>query len=201
MQNDAAAALHDTDRMVGRTPAMIAIAAAVIAIGAGAFLMLHTPKAPLPPRTNAPVTSEVQAQSIFFVSDRDLDPEATESAKAALKEGRIPPVLANVPERTRKEVLSGEQSLYSVRLVDFLDEDGDWVKISINDALFGELLLSNAGAKLTIPLKKGTTTKFTCTASRDGGGGVTFRAISSTGEMRTRVMAVGECESWTISFK
>jgi hypothetical protein len=50
-------------------------------------------------------------------------------------------------------------------------------------------------------LKKGATTKITCLASQDGGGGVTFRAISSVGEMRTRVMAVGESETWTVAFK
>lgn len=181
---------------------LAAIAAVSIAvIGAGLLVANHHTKPPQWPPASAQVASTLHAKNIFFVSDRDLDSEATESAKAALKKGQIPPSLANVPEKTRQEILSGEQSLYSVRLLDFADEDGDAVKISLNDVPFGNIVLSKLGAKLTIPLKKGVTTKITCLATADGGGGVTFRAVSSTGELRTRVMAIGESESWTISFK
>ena len=193
---------HDDQLPKRKRGLLAAIVAGAIAITAALLVTNYGTKAPVLPQTNIQMSSTVQAKNIFFVSDRDLDMEATEKAKAALKQGRIPPSLANAPERTRQELLSGEQSLYSVRLLDFADEDGDAVKILLNDVPFGDLVLSNLGAKLTIPLKKGVTTKITCLATVDGGGGgVTFRAISSSGELRTRVMAVGESESWTISFK
>ena len=119
---------------------------------------------------------EAKAGTPFVATDSDAsDKDMTDTNGKPLKEG---------------------QTYFATK-----DEDGDTVKISLNDIPFGEIVLSNSGAKLTIPLKKGDATKITCLASADGGGGVTFRAISSTGELRTRVMALGESESWTISFK
>lgn len=194
---------EDAARRSARTKRRwIAAIAAAVVLGAGAILMGVHDDGPPRGANKALSQSLAQQENIFLVSDTDLDRDATVQAKAALNRGEIPPSLATVPEGTRQQIASGEASLYSVRLLDFQDEDGDAVKILLNDIPFGELVLSNSGAKLTIPLKKGATTKITCLASQDGGGGgVTFRAISSVGEMRTRVMAVGESESWTVSLK
>jgi hypothetical protein len=180
---------------------IVAATVAALVVGGGALMLNRQLNSPSVRATRVQVSSTVESQNIVFVSDRDLDVDATAKAKAALSRGEILPVLATTSEQVRREIASGEQSLYTVRILDFLDEDGDAVKIFVNDVPFGEVILSNSGAKLTIPLKKGATTKITCLASQDGGGGVTFRAISSVGEMRTRVMAVGESETWTVAFK
>jgi hypothetical protein len=180
---------------------IVAATVAALVVGGGALMLNRQLNSSSVRATRVQVSSTVESQNIVFVSDRDLDVDATAKAKAALSRGEILPVLATTSEQVRREIASGEQSLYTVRILDFLDEDGDAVKIFVNDIPFGEVILSNSGAKLTIPLKKGATTKITCLASQDGGGGVTFRAISSVGEMRTRVMAVGESETWTVAFK
>lgn len=193
--------VSDTGRNARNRWRLAAVGAATFIVAGAILLVAYYGNPPISGAHQPTVATAVRDQSVFFVSDRDLDADATVDAKAALSRGEIPAVLENVPEGTRREIASGEQSIYSVRLMDFADEDGDAVKISLNDIPFGEVVLSNSGTKLAIPLKKGAQTKITCLASQDGQGGVTFRAVSSTGEMRTRVMAVGESESWTIAFK
>jgi len=221
-QTDSTGRGHRTkkNRILG---AVAAVSIAVIGVG---LLVTNQNKPPPPPRS-APIASIVQSDTTLFVSDRDLDVEATESAKAALKRGRIPPSLANVPEKTRQEISSGEQSLYTVWIFDF-SHIGDSVDVLLNDTYFSTLVEASvdkdgvpagsnndrppgygryapqgfSSVKLTIPLGKGSTTKIAFRAKVNAGeGGVRFRAVSSRGEMRTRILAVGESESWTVSFK
>lgn len=204
--------------------AVAAVSITVIGVG---LLVMNQNKPPPPPLQSAPIASIVQSDTTLFVSDRDLDVEATESAKAALKRGQIPPSLANVPEKTRQEISSGEQSLYTVWIFDF-SHVGDSVDVLLNDTYFSTLVEASvdkdgvpagsnndrpagyghyappgfSSVKLTIPLEKGSTTKIAFCATVDAGkGGIRFRAVSSRGETRSRILAVGESESWTVSFK
>lgn len=143
----------------------------------------------------------VQKDKILLVSDKDLDKEATENARMALKRGEIPPSLAEAPEQTRKEVLAGESALFKLHIIDSVAEDGDAVTVYMNGAPYGEIILSHAGADLTVALKRDSTAQLRIVATHDGGGGVTFGASSSLGEVRTRVMKIGDSEDWLISYK
>jgi hypothetical protein len=141
------------------------------------------------------------SNAILFLSAKDLDADETKKAQEAIRRGEIPELLSKAPEKIRQEVLSGVQALYAVNLLDYADEDGDTITVLVNGVSVGEVSLLNQGTKLSIPLRPGENAEITCIATRDGGGGVTFRALSSMGEMRTRTMAVGESETWTVAFK
>ena len=107
---------------------IVAATVAALVVGGGALMLNRQLNSPSVRATRVQVSSIVESQNIVFVSDRDLDVDATAKAKAALSRGEILPVLATTSEQVRREIASGEQSLYTVRILDFLDEDGDAVK-------------------------------------------------------------------------
>ena len=180
---------------------MIVIAAAAVTAGICIGPLFYRRRPTISQPTTAMLASPAHGLRTLFLTSQDLDLEATERAKITLAHGEIPPILRNTPVETQRQVASGERQLYSVRLMDFADEDGDAVSVTVNGISLGELILANAGARLTIPLKPGEGTSISITAVRDGTGGVTFRALSSRGEMRTRTMALGESETWTVVFQ
>lgn len=92
-------------------------------------------------------------------------------------------------------------SIFSMRLIDDVAQDGDVVQISIDGVPMSYLSLSHAGATLEIPLKKGESHRITVTAVRDGNGGITLGLQTSAGTILSRNMAVGESDSWTIDYK
>lgn len=98
-------------------------------------------------------------------------------------------------------VRSDGYSIFSMRLIDDVDQDGDVVQISIDGVPMSFLSLTHAGATLEIPLKKGESHRITVTAVRDGVGGVTLGLQTSAGTVVSRRMAVGESDSWTIDYK
>jgi hypothetical protein len=93
---------------------------------------------------------------------------------------------------------SGQRSLYRLRLLDFLQQDGDEVELQVDGGPIGTIPLSNAGTEILIPLAPGTRSRVRVVATRDGGGGVTLGMVSSLGDVRTRVLHVGESEEWSV---
>ncbi len=178
--------------------------AAVAVAGLGLGLLLANRSSSSSGANPGPVLQgrTARAEKVLLVSRNDLDTEATAKARSALQRNEVPPVLANAAPEIRQQVLSGERSLFTMRIVDSAIEDGDAVSLSLEGVPYGEVVLSHAGAQVTVALKVGSTVRLRITAVRDGGGGgVTFGATSSLGEVRTRVMSVGEYEEWTIAFK
>ncbi len=114
---------------------------------------------------------------------------------------RLSALLSAAPQSARDGLVDGSVSLFTFRLIDFVAEDGDVVDIAVDGAVLARVTLSHSGAVLTLPLKPGQQHALTVTAVFDGGGGVTFGAQSSAGEIRTRVMSVGESDTRTIGFK
>jgi len=80
-----------------------------------------------------------------------------------------------------------------------MSEDGDQVEVIVAGVSYGVITLVNAGQDLMIPLHPGATADVRVLAVYDGGGGVTFGATSSLGEVRSRVMDVGQSDYWTVS--
>lgn len=143
-------------------------------------------------------TAPVPSKILLFAA-KDLDWETTKQARQALQKGEIPPALKAADPVIRQEVQEGARTFYSIRLLDTAADDGDVVLILIDGKPFGPVELSSKGATLTVPLRPGAQTVLSAQALKDGGGGVTFGAESSTGEIRTRVMSVGEQEIWTLN--
>ena len=120
---------------------------------------------------------------------------AGQAAQAAGK------VSDSLPAPVKDALKEGRMGLFTLHILDWCMEDGDVVALSVDGMPIGQVMITHAGADITIPLKQGQSQTLTVTAVHDGGGGVTFGASSSLGDMRTRSMAVGESETWIISFE
>src|SRR5438552_12154579 len=108
-------------------------------------------------------------------------------------------VLAYATPPIRKALSGGQRGIFRLRVLDNMAEDGDVVWVGLDGVPFGDLELKNAGTELTVALPIGTPALLQVVAERDGGGGgVTFGAASSQGEIRSRVMNVGDREEWTV---
>jgi len=86
---------------------IIAATVAALAVGGGALMLNRQLNSPSGRATKVQISSTVESRNIVFVSDRELDVEATEAARAALKRGELPNSVANFSEHTRQELLSG----------------------------------------------------------------------------------------------
>jgi len=182
---------------------IIAATVAALAVGGGALMLNRQLNSPSGRATKVQISSTVESRNIVFVSDRELDVEATEAARAALKRGELPNSVANFSEHTRQELLSGERSLYrSPPAVEQESNDAAAVRIFVDDVQFQDVILSKIPAYFAIPLKQGVPTRVTYLVTADRGGkGVAFRVTSTTGELTTRKMAVGEKITQTVALQ
>jgi len=147
------------------------------------------PAAPLPAGPAPAVPAENRASSPLPV----VPPELMSPAPSAPQSVLTP--------RGQEAVRSDGWSMFSMRLIDDVDQDGDVVQISVDGVPVSYLALTHAGATLEIPLKKGESHRVTVTAVRDGVGGVTLGLQTSAGTVVSRRMLVGESDSWTIDYK
>ncbi|MBI5882220.1 MAG: hypothetical protein HZB91_03850 [Elusimicrobia bacterium] len=179
----------------------LAAAGLALVLGLGGLGVWHVRK-PEPPAEPANISAQAPAPAsvaqVLAVGRAEFDRAATEAAREALKRGDIPPVLAQASPELRREVAEARMDLFSIRLVDSAAEDGDVVVVSVDGKTLGRVNLSNAGAVLTLPLKPGASTSLKVLAEKDGGGGVTFGAVTSQGQVMSKVMSVGESQDWTV---
>lgn len=161
---------------------------AAVTMGTGAPAAAPPPAA-APEPTAVPAAPETRASSPLPVAPPELvSPAAMAPQSALTPAGRL-------------AVQSDGYSIFSMRLIDDVAQDGDVVQISIDGVPMSFLSLTHAGATLEIPLKKGESHRITVTAVRDGNGGVTLGLQTSAGMIVSRNMAVGESDSWTIDYK
>ena len=122
-------------------------------------------------------------------------------APAAETEQAVRQMLAQAPEETRAGIADGRQVIYSLHVLDDIAEDGDIVEIFVNGTSYGQVLLSNAGQDVLIPLPAGTNAQVHVLAVQDGGGGVTFGVTTSQGEIRSTVMPQGGSDDWSVTIQ
>jgi hypothetical protein len=124
---------------------------------------------------------------------------APDAQPDALTAHAVETLVENAPEATRQDIVSGRQVIYTLHVLDDLAEDADQVEVLVDGVSYGTITLINAGQDLLIPLKPGAQAQVRAVARFDGGGGVTFGSRSSLGEVRSRIMAVGESDDWTVT--
>jgi hypothetical protein len=187
-------------RRTQRIRLILFAAVSAVLIGGGALMLNHHSGSPGASTTNLQASSRVESQNVVFVSDRDLDVQATEAARAALKRGEVPPSLANLPPQVRQELLSGERSFYHTRpAIERRDDDTAAVRISVDAIQFQDVILSHVPAYFSLPLKRNVPAEVTYLVTADRGGkGVAFEVVSSTRQLTTRTLMVGEKISETV---
>ena len=129
-----------------------------------------------------------------------LDTYKTQEYRELLNRNIIPAELKNADLTIIENIKNGKMKMYSIQIIDTIHEDGDIVGVSINNLYFGKFRLTNIGQNFSMPLYPGQLHHLTVKALVDGGGGVTFGAISTQGEQFSKVMRVGDQEDWLIGF-
>ena len=152
---------------------------------------------------NSDVGKNVPAREISSIKElsltkSDLNSKITDQVRQMLNKGEVPDILNGASPEIIEKVKNGQMSFYSIRMVDTLAQDGDVVKVSINGLPAGMITLSHAGAYISLPLFPGQLNSLQIQAIEDGGGGVTFGAYSSTGQVYSKIMKVGDFETWQI---
>lgn len=178
-----------TERVRNSPAPAAAPGSAPTTMGTGAPASPQAPAADAPASPAPAVPAENRASSPLPV----VPPELMSPAPSAPQSVLTP--------RGQEAVRSDGWSLFSMRLIDDVDQDGDVVQISVDGVPVSYLALTHAGATLEIPLKKGESHRVTVTAVRDGVGGVTLGLQTSAGTVVSRRMLVGESDSWTIDYK
>lgn len=154
-----------------------------------------------------------QTRATMEVASADRDRGATRQVRAALRRGDVvtatahlqaaqtlpgasqnpdvrPPELVADSELARA-IQDGDQELFQIELFDCCDEDGDIVEVIVNGSHFATVPILHEGAKLSIPLARGSNS-VTIRGVRDGGGGVTLSFRTSRGDYFARSMRVGQ---------
>lgn len=170
---------------------------------AGTFLFggLQLMKAPERIPASTPITSVVaQKERVLTISKVDVNEKLTTEVRQKLDQGIIPEELKESSPEVIEKIKNKEMSMYTLRVIDTAVNDGDVVGVSVNNLAIGQIALTNEGAEIQVPLVNNQEQVLKINAVRDGGGGVTFGAQSSTGKAMTRVMNVGDVDTWRIVF-
>jgi len=213
-------------RPAGKSRGLLALAALIAAAAvAGTAIQFRPPSGPPPI-----VSAAAQERKVITVTDADISADATKRERESTAVSSFPMPAPGAPAETRassplpvappqlvspaasapksvltaqgqKAVRSEGYSIFSMRLIDDVAEDGDVVMISIDGVPMSYLSLSHAGAGLEIPLKKGESHQIKVTAIRDGTGGITLGLQTSAGTIVSRNMAPGETDTWTVDYK
>jgi hypothetical protein len=141
--------------------------------------------------------SATQQEQTVILNEADVDYAATEAARSALLRGEIPPVLAQADAATRQKILSGEEKLYTKRLLDENEQGGAivHVRVSTGGVFLGEdLLTTERPHGTTFPARPGALTHFHFTVEQAGAKGVVSCYVNSVNGnvVSTSPMAAGQ---------
>ncbi len=141
--------------------------------------------------------STAQQQQILTLTDADVDYATTENARAALSRGEIPPILAWANPETRRKILSGEEKLYTKRLLDESQQRGAIVHVRVSTGgvfLAEDVLTAERPHGTTFPAGPGVLTHFHFTVEQAGPKGVVSCYVNSLdgGVASTSPMAAGQ---------
>jgi hypothetical protein len=136
-------------------------------------------------------------QQSLILTAADIDYAATAAARASLARGEIPPVLAQADAETRRKILSGEENLYTKRLLNENQQRGILVhaRVSAGGTFLGEdILTAERPQGTTFPAGPGAPTHFHSTVEQAGPNGAVSCYVNSVNghAVSTRPLAAGE---------
>jgi len=131
------------------------------------------------------------------LSDMDLDPKVLNH----IKQGTVPPEYKHLPPYYLRKIARGEIKIYSITVLDNCAEDGDIVRIKVNRKDLGEVLLTNAGSTISVPLSSSGNDTISIIGVEDGAGGITVTFRTSQGDYYSKVMKPGEVFNMTCGVK
>lgn len=160
----------------------------------------------------APAVKEPQQEALTALSETRIaasgvapasagEPVAAPAGPASQSAAeRARHTLERLPPAARTALATGDTALFTIRIIDSVAEDGDRVSLALNGVRYGVLELNHPGWTLTVAAPVNAEALLEITAVDDGGGGVTFGATGADGVLRSRVMSVGESETWRLRY-
>lgn len=182
---------------------LLKILAVVLLAVAGWFYFGNSPAVYTGPDDLAPnyqknKNSNPNTPAVFAA--KDIDHAKTDAVKAAALRGDVLPGILDPSPAFMEAARKGEVTFYAVRVYDTCAEDGDVVTIQIPiGGRIGPIPLTIAGTTISIPVVSGQPAQVTIVAEKDGVGGVTLGAQTSTGIWYSSVLPVGGTETMLLS--
>ena len=184
---------HKNDIPINLKTKVLGLALLLVAGTYGTFNFYTTEEKVLPT-----VSRNLSSVKKLVLSKTNKNTPLTKSIQNELAKGKMPEVIKNADPIIVEKIKSGEMSFYTLKVVDTIAQDGDIVKVFINGVPFSIITLTHIGADISIPLSTESTNTLQIQAIQDGGGGVTFGAYSNLGQVYTKIMNVGDVETWHI---
>ena len=188
--------------MAGMLPKIVAVAVLALGgwfyFGAGGSKSYSGPPEDASP--NYQKNKQFNGSQPMQLSPRDMDRARTEAVRQAALRGQPLPGITNPSQALIDAAKNGQLTFYSVRVWDTCAEDGDVVTIRIPiGGEIGPIPLTNAGTVVSVPVVTGQPASVTIVAVKDGVGGVTLGAQTSTGVWFSEVMPVGGTETMPLA--
>lgn len=95
-------------------------------------------------------------------------------------------------EEKQKRLAKKEETFYTLSLFDSCDQDGDVVAVRSNGVEITQVLLTNAGQTVSIPLAPSGGNIIEIYGAKDGGGGITVAFKTSYGDFYSKIINPGE---------
>ncbi len=141
-----------------------------------------------------------------MLSPEDMDLEISRSARELAAVGDVetlasalqaahpnPIVQIEMPGQQLAELLRDDRvAFYRIDLIDIIDEDGDVVRVYVNDAPYATVPLLNAGTTVIVPIAPGGATRVSLAGIADGAGGITLGCRTSQGTVTCQPLRVGD---------
>lgn len=184
---------HQEKKNAKLIPKIILGASVVIGLMLGSFVFLGGNSIDGP----SAITENVKVEKVLSSYSYEQFPIA--KVKNISTKADLPIKLKNIHPNLLNDLIGGKSELRTIKIYDFLENDGDVVEIIINNNKLGFYDLTNAEQEISVPFYKNSLTQIKVKAVDDGGGGVTFGMKGTQGEFKTKVMQLGETFSWEFS--
>ena len=181
------------------------VVAAVCLLGAvGIGMMEHGSS---PGGSGSPMLVQQQEQQVLTLSGADLDQAATTQAVADLKSGTSNPLLANLSDQVKQELLSGARQFYRVPMnsrqasgaASAQADSTDRVQINFNGATYGVYNLAKDPISLDMPLKMGDRIDVKCLSVATGKSTLTVDLATVLNPIQSEALAPGQEENLSVT--
>jgi hypothetical protein len=187
---------------------LIATLCLIGAIGIGSMVYHSSPPSS---SSSSPIAAvQTQSQQKLTLSGADLDQAATQQAVADLKSGANNPLLANLSDQVKQELLSGERQFYRVPIETSppltarapptsQPASTDTISVAFNGTSYGTYNLAMQPISLDMPLKMGDRVDVTCVSLMQGKSSIVVDLATVLNPVQTEPLAPGQTATLSVS--
>lgn len=143
-----------------------------------------------------PPEAQAELKKAFGISNDDQP--AVRNAQSPVLNSQT----AVAPPSVRRAPTGPEKGLFTLKIRDYLDQDGDKIRVLVNGHDHGVYTIYNHPTTLSFPVTKGTIAEIVIKGVHDGGGGITLAVTSPSGiEFRETPLSEGQSVELAAPYK